>query len=157
MKSRIEAGTDVAMIGAWDESRNDTVPTNIQYKQLTKILHEDSQAGHLFLIHTGADGGGPIDIHIDEAFPEVTLKQTRPADGEFLIRVPTGRLVVGGAEDYRSPKPRITDERSVVVLPAGDYRLRCRIRTEDEWVPKALSRGELEKLLGAEDYRYWRK
>ena len=145
------------MIGAWDQSRNDGVPAKTGYKQLKNTLHEDAQAGHLFLVHTGADGGGPIDVYVDESVPESALKQTRRAEGEFLIRAPTGRLVVGGAEDYRSPNPRITDERSIVVLPAGDYRLRCHIGTEDEWVPEATSKAELEKLLGAEDYRYWRK
>jgi hypothetical protein len=155
MKTRIDAGTDVAMIGAWDRSRNDCVLGNVPFKEIMRALNEDAQAGHLFLIHTGADGGGPIDVYVEESVPESALKQTRPAEGEFLIRVPTGRLVVGGAEDYRTRKPRITAENSIVSLPVGDYRLRCRIGTEDEWAPEKPSRAEMEKLLGAEDYRYW--
>ena len=145
------------MIGAWDGSRNDSILEKVPFKQIMNTLHEDAQAGHLFVIHTGADGGGPIDVYVEEPVPELALKQTRRAEGEFLIRIPTGRLVVGGVEDYRAPKPRITGENSMVVLPAGDYRLRCLIGTEDEWVPETSSRAELEKVLGAEDYRYWRK
>lgn len=145
------------MIGAWDQSRNASVLSKTPYKLLMNVLQEDVQSGQLFLIHTGADGGGPIDVYIDEPVPESALKQARRGDGEFLIRAPTGRLVVGGAEDYRSSRPRITDERSIVALPAGDYRLRCYAGTEEEWAPKVLSRTELEVLLGTEDYRYWRK
>ena len=157
LKTRVDAGTDVAMIGAWDTSRNDSVLVRVPFKQIMNTLHEDVEAGHLFLIHTGADGGGPIDVYVEEPIPESALKQTRRAQGEFLIRVPSGRLVVGGAEDYRAPKPRITGENSIVVLPAGDYRLGCHIGTEDEWVPETPSRAELEKVLGVDDYRYWRK
>ncbi|PWU10578.1 MAG: hypothetical protein C5B50_25245 [Verrucomicrobia bacterium] len=136
MKTRIDAGTDVAMIGAWDTSRNDSPFPKTSFKKMMRALHEDAQAGHLFLIRTGADGGGPIDVYVDEPLPESALAQTRRAEGEFLIRVPTGQLVVGGAEDYRSSKPRITGENSIVLLPAGDYCLRCYIGTEEEWVPE---------------------
>jgi len=66
-------------------------------------------------------------------------------------------LVVGGAEDYRSEKPRITGEKSIIQLPAGDYRLRCHIGTEDEWVPEGKLHARLEETVGTEDYRYWRK
>lgn len=145
------------MIGAWDASRKDAALPKVPFKQIMNTLHEDVQAGHLFLIHTGADGGGPIDIYVEEPIPASALKQTRRAEGEFLIRIPSGRLAVGGAEDYRAPKPRITGERSIVVLPAGDYRLRCHIGTEEESVPENPSKAELEKVLGVDDYRYWRK
>ena len=145
------------MIGAWDASRNDMAFANAPFKQIMATLHEDAQAGHLFLIHTGADGGGPIDVYVNESVTQLALKQTRPAEGEFLVRVPTGRLVVGGAEDYRSPKPRITSGNSIVSLPAGDYRLRCHIGTEDEWAPEGTSKAEVEKSIGVEDYCYWRK
>jgi hypothetical protein len=157
MKARIDTGTDVAMMGAWDASRNDHPIARGPFKLIMNTLHEDTQAGHLFLIHTGADGGGPVDVYVEEPVPESVLKQTRRAEGEFLMCVPTGRLVVGGAEDYRSPKPRITGENSIVLLPAGDYCLRCLIGTEEEWVSDGTSRAELEKALGVEDYRYWRK
>jgi len=143
------------MIGAWDGSRNEGVLSNGPLKKVMDTLHEDVQAGHLFLIHTGADGGGPVDVYVEEAIPESALKRTRRAEGEFLIRIPTGRLVVGGAEDYRAAKPRITGANSNVLLPSGNYCLRCHIGTEDEWEPP--SRAELENILGAEDYRYWRK
>ena len=89
------------MIGAWDQSRNASVLSKTPYKQLMNVLQKDVQSGQLFLIHTGADGGGPIDVYIDEPVPESALKQARRGDGEFLIRAPTGRLVVGGAGEIR--------------------------------------------------------
>lgn len=58
MKTRIEAGTDIAMIGAWDASRNDTGLAGVSGKRLMQSLEEDCATAHLFLLRTGADGGG---------------------------------------------------------------------------------------------------
>lgn len=156
MKQRVNAGTDVAMIGAWDASRNDGALSGVWGKSLEKTLEADAAAGHLFLIHMGGDGGGPIDVYVDEEVPAEEQKQARRIGGEFLISVPTGRLVVGGVEDYRSRKPKITGEQSVVSIPSGDYLLRCHVG-KDEGGIQPPSPSELEEAVGMEEYRYYRK
>ncbi len=62
MKRRIEAGTDIAMIGAWDASQNDTKLAGVGFKKLEQSLEADCAAARLFLLHTGGDGGGPVDV-----------------------------------------------------------------------------------------------
>lgn len=152
MKSRVDAGTDSAMIGAWDASRNEPPFSAIPYKEVMRHLHEDARVGDLFLVHTGADGGGPIDVYVDERAPESALKQTTD-EGEFLIRVPSGRLVVDGVEYYRSSKRRITGA-GVISVPTGEYGLRCHVPTEP--VPFGTpSKADLQTALGMADYRYW--
>jgi len=157
MKSRIEVGTDVAMIGAWDASRNGAVVAKSWGKEWDSILNEDAARGDLFLIHTGADWGGQIDVYCDSEIPPQVRARTRPIVGEFLICVPTGRLVVGGVEDYRSDKPQITGENSVVQVPCGNYQLKCFMGEEEETGPTSPIGPALEKAVGSEDYRYFRR
>ena len=125
MKARIDAGTDVAMIGAWDAQRRSDPFSPSEQKHLLKTLEADAVQGHLFLLHTGADGGGPVDLYIDEAVPPDVEGTLERLGGEYLVAVPSGALVVGGVEDYRSAKPGITGADSIVRMPAGDYALRC--------------------------------
>jgi hypothetical protein len=154
MKSRIDAGSDIAMIGAWDAGRNDSALTKASGRKLDEALEQDATAGDIFLIHLGGDGGGPIDVYVDSPVPTEALTETRPADREFLLRVPSGRLIVGGVEDYRSGKPKITGPNSVVVVPPGDYALRCHIGpNEGNFAPP--TRKELKAALGEEDYAYF--
>ena len=153
MKARIDAGTDVAMIGAWDAERDTTPFTAAETKRVPDALEADAAAGHLFLLRTGADGGGAIDLYIDEAIPAEMQQRLAREGGEFLLAIPSGQLVVGGAEDYRSAEPRITGPDSCVAVPAGDYSLRC-YRLEDE-EQDAGSEKELGRLVGKADLAYY--
>src|SRR5829696_1609275 len=118
---RIDAGTDVALIGAWDAGRSG-VPLDGANGWMD-ALDRDVAANHLFLIHTEADGGGPIDVYVEGEIPPNARRHARALGGEYLLAVPSGRLVVGGAEDYRAAVPRITSDSSVVNVAAGNYLL----------------------------------
>jgi len=154
MNKRVDAGTDVAMIGAWDAGRSDSALAKRWGKAYDQTLENDAVEGHLFLIHTGADCGGPVDVYVDAEVPAGVRAATRLVDGEFLIHVPTGRLVVGGVEDYRSAKPRITGENNIVSIPSGDYGLRCYVGEVDEESGPSLSDVEA-KAISAEDRAYY--
>src|SRR5260221_12587956 len=127
MRTRIEAGTDIAMIGAWDAGRDDGEPAKLSGKKFQAALNSDAEAGQLFFIQTGADGGGPVDVFVDEEIPPQLRRQIRLNPKEFLLRIGSGRMMVGGVEDYRSSQPRITGPDSVANIPAGDYELRCHV------------------------------
>lgn len=156
MKTRIEAGTDIAMIGAWDASRNDTGLAGLGSKKLLQSLQADCAAAGLFLLHTGGDGGGPVDVYVDSAVPEAVRKKYRAAKREFLISVPSGRLVIGGMEDYRTGKSNITGPDSVVQIPSGDYALCC-LAPKGEVYSETPTRAELEAKVGTEDFKYHRR
>lgn len=67
--------------------------------------------------------------------------------------------MVGGVEDYRSAKPRITGENSVVTIPSGDYLLHCFIGKDEEDEDsrsEQIFQSELEKAVGTDDYRYYK-
>jgi hypothetical protein len=143
MKSRIDTGSEVATIGAWDSCRNDSALTDASDKTREKTLERDSVVGDIFLIHLGLESGGPIDVYVDSPIPNEALTETRVADRGFLLCLPSGRLVVAGVEDYRSSNPKNTEPNSVVVLPPGDYAVRCYIRRgEGTFAP--LTSGELK-------------
>lgn len=99
MKARIEAGTDIAMLGAWDASRSANPLAKLWGKEYGADLKADTEAGHLFFIATGADCGGPIDVFVDPDPPPETRSEMTLLPGEFLLHVPSGKLVVGGVED----------------------------------------------------------
>jgi hypothetical protein len=153
MKFRINAGSDVAMIGAWDVSRNDSVLAKAWGKEFDQTLEQDATSGDIFVIRLGGDAGGPIDIYVDAPIPKEALAEMRAEGGEFLLRVPSGRLMVGGVEDYRSAKPKITGPDSVIVLAPGDYALRCYSSTSEEGLTLPTGK-ELKAALGADDYAY---
>lgn len=60
MKARIDAGTDIALIGLWDAQRGAN-PFGAAEKAAA-ALEADAAAAHVFLVHTGGDGGGPVDV-----------------------------------------------------------------------------------------------
>ena len=148
---RIDAGTDVAMIGAWDAARDDA-PLNGVGGHLADVLERDVAQAHLFLIHTGGDGGGPVDVYVDEDVPPDARERARAIDGTFLLSVRSGRLVVGGAEEYRSRDRRITGDRSIVEVPPGDYAVRC-YAGPDESAP--ASEAELKARVGAAEVAWF--
>jgi hypothetical protein len=135
MHHRIEVATDVARIGAWDAS-GDAEP---------------------FYVEIGADWGGPVDVYVDETAPEhVTARVRKPAN-ECVVCVPSGRLVIAGAEDYRSANPRTIGPDSEIVVPAGEYRVRAYVVELDEADEAAApSVRDAEEMLDPDDRTYYR-
>ena len=154
MKTRIQVGTDVAMIGIWDASRSEIFPGSKQNSSLS-FLENEAIKGHLFFVLTGGDCGGSVDLYIDSNMPEESRKRSKQLGREFLLSVPSGKAVVGGVEDYGSKTPKITSPDSVISVPPGDFAVSCfRIEeTEDDPSPYAL----LEKRVGREETKYFEK
>lgn len=154
MKARFDAGTDAAMVGAWDAARNTQPFTSAEFKRLSSTLDADAADGHIFLIHTNADGGGAIDAYIDEAIPSDVAERLELLAGEFLLALPSGALIVDGAEYYRARKPDPKMADRVVTVPPGDYAVRCYVANDDE---EATPKSELELLnvVGSEDLAYY--
>jgi hypothetical protein len=156
MKTRIDAGTDIAMIGVWDASQNDTALAGMGSTNLLQSLETDCATARLFLLHTGGDDGGPVDVYVDAATPEAVRKKYRATKREFLISVPSGRLVIGGMEDYRTGAAQITGADSVVTIPSGEYALRC-LAPKGEVYSETPTRAELEAKVGTKDFKYHRR
>jgi hypothetical protein len=155
MKARVEAASDIAMIGAWDATRSDSLLHLKWGRELDAVLDHDSAAGDIFVLDMASDGGGQIDVYVDEELRDSDRKGLRQVGEEFLISVPSGRLVVAGVEGYRTGESNMPTESSIVTLPAGDYGLRCHV-AESEIEPNHPSHDEMEKIVGQEDYSYYR-
>ena len=152
MYVRFNVGTDVAMLGAWDASRGAQIATAAERKKWSETLEADAEAGHVFLVGTGGDGGGAFDVYIDEPIPGSVAKDLTRAEGEFLLALPTGELIVDGAEFYRTPKGAPRESTPARVRP-GDYAVRCYEWTNDEAPPK--SEDELLRAVGRADVTYY--
>ena len=148
---RVDAGTDVAMLGAWDASRAATP----LIKNRVEALQQDDDEGHLFLIRTGADGGGPVDVYVDAEIPPEVREISRALDGEFLLALPSGLLMVGGAEDYRAVKRRITSDQNIISVPPGNYALRCYVGPDQDEREEPESERELKARVGAENLQWY--
>ena len=61
----------------------------------------------------------------------VTERLTAPS-AEFLLALPSGSLVVDGAEYYRSSQPNANDSAPPVTIPVGDYAVRWYAAKDDE-------------------------
>jgi hypothetical protein len=151
MPHRIPAGSDIAMIGAWDASAsaNPFTKADTTLRQYGRSLDRDATAGQLFFVRTGADGDYPTDVYLDEFLPDGLLSASYPlaADREFLLHLPTGRLVIGGVEAYRSPKADSSPVHPLTVTP-GDYSLTCRALPPPD---ERQAERDLASAVGPED------
>ena len=154
MKARFDAGTDVAMIGAWDAQRGAQPVTPEEYKRLSDTLDAEADAGHIFVLHTRADGGGHVDVYVDEPIPSEVMTRLTGQGGEFVLALPSGSLMVDGVEHYRARKPGAAASDRAVPVPAGDYALRCYAAKDDEQATPRSER-DLETILGKDDLRYY--
>jgi hypothetical protein len=152
MKARLDAGTDVAMIGAWDAQRDSTPLSADEQKRFSNLLEADAAEGHLFLVRTGKDGSGPIDLYVDEPMPDEVRDRLLPSGHESLLALPSGALVVDGAEYYRAPT-RAPERSRAITVPAGQYSVRCYITKDEEQTPK--SEDELRTRVGSADLAYY--
>ena len=157
MKARFDAGTDVAMIGAWDLGRNAQPFTAEEYKQLTATLDADAEQGHVFVLHTGSDGGGPVDAYIDEPVPAEILGHLTPLGDELVLALPSGQLIVDGVEYYRARKPDASLSSRAVAVPAGDYLLRCYTPPDEEQEAAPPAQQDLATIVGKDELRYYER
>jgi hypothetical protein len=149
MRARVDAGTDVAMIGAWDARRDDQPFSPDKFAQVQALIEADATNGDLFLIHTGADGGGPVDVVIDEPIPAEEIARLKPIEGLRRLSVPSGALRIGGVEYYRAPKPR--GRPDAVAIPSGDYAMAAFVPLDEE--AEAPSEAALRDKVGAEQLK----
>jgi len=153
MKARFDVGSDVAMIGAWDGQRGAQPVTPEEYKRLSDTLDADADAGHIFVLHTRADGSGHVDVYVDEPIPNEVMASLTPQGGEFALALPSGALMVDGVEHYRARKPDPAASDRALHVPAGDYALWCYAANDEEQAPR--SGRDLETILGKDDVRYY--
>ena len=149
MRARVDAGTDVAMIGAWDARRDEEPFSRDTFSRVQASIEADATSGALFLIHTGADGGGPVDVFIDEPIAAEALARLKPIEGLRRLALPSGALRIGGLEYYRAPKPR--GRAAELVVPAGEYAVSAFVPLDEEAEPP--SEAALRKQVGVDELK----
>jgi len=157
MKARFDAGTDVAMIGAWDLERGARPFSPDEVQRLAEALDADAAEGWLFVLHTGADGGGPVDVYLDEPVPDDTSARLTPLGTSLVLALPSGKLIVDGVEYYRGRKADPARASRAVAVPPGDYLLRCYTPKDDEGDVPSGSRADLEAIIGKDELRYYER
>ncbi len=154
MKKRVNAGSDIAAIGAWDASLADTALANVQGSRHEEALTRDAEKGSLFFIRIGADWGGVIDAYVDEEPPAEVLKDLKQVGREFHLSLATGRLVINGVEFYRTEKASTGKSDRALEIPAGDYALRF-YESKSEGGIDAPRQKDLAKIVGTKDSKFF--
>jgi len=157
MKARFDAGTDVAMVGAWDLDHGARPFSAEEFKRLPEALDADAAEGKLFVLHTGADGGGPVDVYVDEPVPAETMADLTPLGDALVLALPSGRLVVDGVEHYRARKADPTSASRAVAVPPGEYLLRCYTPPDEEQGVPTAPGHDLESAVGKDELRYYER
>lgn len=155
MRYQIDMDTDIAAIGVWDAEAGDGKRGFADNSTKTQwaAWDEDVAATQLFVLETGSDGSYSAEFFIDEPVPADQLSLARTVNREYLLRCASGTLVAGGMEDYRSAKPKATDESSRMTVSPGPYRLRLHVGESEDQINEA----DLVTFVGAEDYAYYQK
>ena len=155
MRARFYAGNDAATIGAWDAARNARPFGTGESFRLTTALESDAAAGHIFLINTHADGGGPAEAYIDEPLPAELAERLTLLPGEYWLELPTGALVVDGTEFYRTSDGTPGLAKPIAQVPPGDYAVRCYVDNADEEIVQRGPESELEDVVGHDELAYY--
>jgi hypothetical protein len=155
VKARFDAGTDIAMIGAWEADRGVQPFTGPERQQLAETLEAEAAQGHLCVIHTRADGAGPVVAYIDEDIPAELRERLTQLGDENLLAIPSGKLVVDGVEYYRGKNATAARPDSTAAVQPGDYGVRCYEVKATEEAPR--SQEELEALVGKGELRYFER
>ncbi len=156
MKARIEVATDIAMLGAWDSAQDDPLLKTSWGKEFEAALEDDARSGKLFLLRTGGDCGGQVEVLIDEPVSAGLRRKMKQLSGEFLLSLPSGRMVVGGVEDYRVANRKVADQKSALDVTPGHYLLSCYVCPEES-ASGLPSQTQMSKMVGKEDYAYYQR
>lgn len=153
MKLKKEAATDIATIGIWDADL-DKINQNQSYKDWSKTIETDAANGDLLYIDTGADGSYSVCIvDTKEELEKFTLNHYCKVEKEFYLFSKSGKLMIGGLEDYRSDKPATTNEDDIFLIKPNPYRVFPYVlRLKEEEMACAI-----ESIVGAEEWAYYQK
>ncbi|MBI2930601.1 MAG: hypothetical protein HYY16_03030 [Planctomycetes bacterium] len=86
-------------------------------------LAKEAKAGNLFSYGLGGDGECKITMYVDEVPPKETVVRAHRRSENLLLKVPSGTLVLTGAEELPFKKKRARGKPSSVLLPRGSYRI----------------------------------
>ena len=151
---RLYAGTDIALIGAWDSNSNKNLPSDTAVSKIDEIIEKASAEGSLFFIKTGGDGGGDIHIYVNEDVPENINNCSKVIEEKFSISIPSGELVVGGIEEYMDPSLAGDADNSLQV-PEGDYSLKCYMCDDEDESQNDDAEKALREIVGEKDLAFY--
>ena len=143
------------MIGAWDAERGVQPFTPQEHKRVSDTLEAEAAEGHICVVHTKADGSGPVVAYIDEAIPSELRDRLTQIGDDILLALPSGKLTVDGVEYYRRKKPPAQRPESTAAVPPGEYVVRCYEVKATEEPPR--SQQELEELVGTGELKYFER
>jgi len=116
-------------------------------------LKKIAETGQLFLMHADDPLLYSLDVYVDESPPDELDIYFTTRSGSYLLRAPTGRIVVRlPADRDESPSPSVV--RHGFEVPAGDYVLSVRDRGD---VDLSAHAARTEKIVGSSALRFYER
>ncbi len=156
MKARAFTGTDIATVAVWDAARQADVLPAGKDRAREAAIAADLAAAALFVIHTGGDGSGAVDIYVDEEPPADVLAGFRPVGAEHRFTLASGKLAADGLEYYRVDAKHAA-LKQVIEVPAGDYGIRCHSIKDEEAAGAQPDSRKMDEAIGEESARYFNR
>ncbi|NBD09304.1 hypothetical protein [Corallococcus silvisoli] len=148
---RIHAGTDIACVGIWDAG----LPPS-ERPLSDKMLDASAARGELLAIHTSADGGYLLQVHVDEPFVPPASPPFETLGREFGLHLGSGSALAGGCEDFRSPRPQITSADDRLQVEPSWYRVRVHLNRMESDEDEQRSHEEAARALTEEELARYR-
>lgn len=114
-------------------------------------LAEEAEAGRLFYIEIGGDGGFELAFCSEAELAPERLAAYSATDREFLLISQSGRLMVGGLEEFGEPERQTRSPENELQVEPGAYALRFLELKE------AVRPDLLIERVGQADYAYLSK
>ncbi len=116
-----------------------TASNALEFSWKNDSAEEAASRGQLFYVQLEGDGGGPLEVFVNETVPEKILETVRTINRRYKLKLETGKATVGGVEDFGAKKRAIAEDFNI---EPGTYAVRCHLPDE-----KYLNRGEREPVL----------
>jgi len=116
-------------------------------------LEKIAETGQLFLMHADDASVYRLDVYVDESPPDELDIYFTATSGSYLLRAPTGRLVVQLPAN-RDNSQSLSAFKCGIEVPAGDYVVSVRDRGE---VNLSAHRARVEKTVGSGDLRFYER
>ncbi len=151
MKHIIKLGTDVASFAIFDPK---ALPAGIDSRLregTSETLEELGKEELVFIHDTGSDGSFTLQLYVEEPLPERIVKRCNMPKAAPLLIVPSGQLVVCGAE-FVSANPLNEDNGGLgrypnmggeCKVPSGKYALEL---AGLDWPEREVRKRMVEKL-----------
>jgi hypothetical protein len=141
------------LVALWDRTKSRPDLADREIFDLAGDLRRDAKSGDVFWFELLNEEYEPlslvIHLYVNEDCPDYSERGYKQRGGTFLLNIPSGRLIAGGAEYWSGHDESEHSAKTEVDISPGSYALTVR---EKEFDPEQHN-AEMIDLLGEADWK----